>query len=103
MAELSLDKKGLRPTILDLRDLSSVADFFVIVSGNSSTQTFAIFDHVQRELAKIGIAPNGVEGDAEGKWLLIDFVTVIMHVFAEDSRDFYSLERLWGQAKTVSL
>jgi len=103
VAALSLDKKGLRPIILDLRDLSSVADCFVIVSGNSSTQTFAILDHVQRELAKIGIVPNGIESDPEGKWILLDLVTVIMHVFTEDSRDFYCLERLWGEAKTVSL
>lgn len=103
MAALSLDKKGLRPTILDLRGVSSVADFFVIVSGNSSAQTFAILDHVQRELARVSIVPTGIESDPEGKWILIDLVTVIMHVFTEDSRDFYSLERLWGEAKTVSL
>lgn len=103
MAALSLDKKGLRPTILDLRTISAVTDYYVIVSGNSSTQTFAILDHVQRELARENIVPTGIESDPEGKWLLIDLVTVIVHVFTEDSRDFYSLERLWGEAKTVPL
>jgi len=103
VAALSLDKKGLRPTILDLRELSVVADFFVIVSGNSSTQTFAILEHVQRELAKVSILPTGVESDPDGKWILLDLVTVVVHVFTEDSRDFYSLERLWGEAKSVSL
>lgn len=95
---LAKDKKALQPAILDLRDVSLVTDYFLIVSAQSRTQTFAIADHLQKELSTQLI---NREGDPDGKWILLDYGLIVIHVFEEQTRDFYSLERLWAEAKLV--
>lgn len=97
-AELALDRKAQDVTILDLRNLSSATDFFIIATGRSDTHVSAIADHVIDELKKEGIRPVGVEGLRGGRWVLVDYVDFVVHVFHPTAREFYQLERLWGDA-----
>ncbi len=84
--------------ILDLRELSSVTDFFVICSGRSDIQVRAICDHVTQELKAEGVVPLATEGVERGRWALLDFGDVVVHVFQEGVRRVFDLERLWLQA-----
>jgi len=95
---LATDKKALRPVILDLREVSIVTDYFLIVSAQSRVQTLAIADHIQKEVTRGQVQVISREGDIDGKWILLDCGPVIVHVFQEDTREFYSLERLWAEA-----
>ena len=101
-AELTLEKKAEDVIILDLRGLSSVADYFVIASGSSDVHVKAVADHVQDELVKIDVKPKvkpwHVEGADTQRWVLLDFVNVVVHVFRSETREYYALERLWGDA-----
>ena len=97
----ALDKKADRPVVLDVRTLSSFADYFLICSGRSNRQAQAIADAVVESLKRLGQPPLGVEGRAEGRWVLIDCADVIVHVFHEPVREFYNLERLWHGAARV--
>ena len=97
----ALDKKADRPVVLDVRTLSSFADYFLICSGRSDRQVRAIADAVVETLKRAGQPPLGVEGHAEGRWVLIDCADVIVHVFQEPVREFYHLERLWHSAARV--
>jgi ribosome-associated protein len=103
IAHLAWQKKGLDVTILDLRQLTDVTDFFVIVSGESELHVKAISDFVQEELEKEGIRPWHKEGYQHLNWVLMDFVEVVVHIFKPDFREFYDLERLWGDAKIKRL
>jgi ribosome-associated protein len=98
----ALDKKADRPVLLNVRTLSSFADYFLICSGRSDRQVQSIADAVVESLKRIGRPPIGVEGHAEGRWVLIDCADVIVHVFHEPVREFYNLERLWHTAPRVS-
>ncbi|MBT9152549.1 MAG: Ribosomal silencing factor RsfS [Firmicutes bacterium] len=80
-----------------------VTDYFVVVSGSSGTHTRALADHVVDGLSLAGAKLQGKESDPFGKWILLDYVAVIVHVFDEETRDFYNLERLWGEAMSVPL
>lgn len=100
-AKLALDKKAENVLILDLEQKSSVADYFVVCSGMSDRQVAAIGEYVADTLRKEGTRPTNEEGYAEGKWVLIDFGDVILHVFQDHYRDFYSLERLWSEAPRI--
>lgn len=91
-------KKGKRIIILDLAGVSLITDFFIVCSANSRTQTKAIADHVEEEMKKAGLLLGRREGYAEGRWILEDFGSVIIHIFLEEEREFYKLERLWGDA-----
>ncbi|MBO4252067.1 MAG: ribosome silencing factor [Clostridia bacterium] len=81
--------------IIDLRGKTEVADFFVIASGRSMTHTRALIDHVEEELEKEGVSPIREEGVREGRWAVIDYGDVIVHVFNDETRLFYHLEALW--------
>jgi len=98
----ALDKKADRPVLLDVKVLSSFADYFLICSGRSDRQVQSIADAVVEALKRLGRAPLGVEGHPEGRWVLIDCGDVIVHVFQEPIREFYNLERLWHSAPRVS-
>ncbi len=87
---------------MDLRDISSTTDFFLLATGRSDTQVQAIAEHVIDELKKGGVRPSHVEGLAEGRWVLIDYFDVVVHVFHTAAREFYQLEGLWGDAPTRS-
>jgi ribosome-associated protein len=99
-AEALLDRKAEDVTILDLRGMASATDFFLIASGRSDTHVSAIADHVIDELKREGVRPVGVEGLRAGRWVLIDYVDFVVHVFHPTAREFYQLERLWGDAPT---
>ena len=94
-------KKALRLEVLDVRDLTSVADAFIICSGQSNRQVMAIAEHIQKDLKKQQILPLSVEGAGEGHWVLLDYGHVIIHVFYEPVRSFYDLEGLWMDARRL--
>ena len=96
-----LGKKASRVVALDVRELSSVADVFLICSGRSNRQVAAIADFVKVDLKKHGIKPMSVEGMKEGHWVLLDYGHVIIHIFYEPVRNIYDLEGLWIDAKRI--
>jgi len=98
-----LGKKAAHVVALDVRELTSIADFFIICSGRSSRQVVAIAEHVERQLRQHKIKPLSVEGTAEGQWVLMDYGHVIIHVFFESVRSFYDLEGLWSDARRIPL
>jgi ribosome-associated protein len=99
------EKKASDILVMDLRKIkNSVTDFFVICSGNSDTQLDAISKSIEEEVHKAGENPAWkVEGKANGKWILMDYVNVVAHIFLKDQREFYGLEELWGDAKTTRI
>ncbi len=97
-AELTLTRKALDVTIMDLRKLDGVTDFFVVCHGDSDVQVKAIADAVEDGLRGEGVRPWHKEGYTYLSWVLLDYVDVVVHVFYRDTRKFYSLERLWGDA-----
>jgi ribosome-associated protein len=98
--ELLFDRKANDVVLMDLRNLSSATDFFLIASGTSDTHVAAVADHVVDELKKTGSRPLNVEGARGGRWILIDYFSFVVHVFHPAAREFYQLERLWGDAPT---
>ena len=97
--ELAQDKKGQQIVLMDISELSDFADYFVIISGDSGIQIKAITDHIEDGMRKEGIKPYQKEGYQTLKWVLMDFVDVVVHVFSKEAREFYSIERLWADAK----
>jgi len=97
-----LGRKAMQVVILDVRNLTSIADAFIICSGKSNRQVTAIADVVQRELKDKGKKPLNVEGKKEGLWVLMDYGDVIIHIFYESLRSFYDLESLWIDARRLS-
>ena len=97
----ALGRKTLGLVVLDVRNLTSVADVFIICSGSSNRQVTAIAEFIQTELKKAGKKPLSVEGKKEGHWVLLDYGHVIIHVFYESVRNFYDLEGLWVDAKRI--
>jgi ribosome-associated protein len=98
-AEFALTKKAENVITMDLRGLTSTCDFFVICSGTSDVQVRAIADAIKDGLAGEGERPWHVEGYEGRRWVLLDYVDVVVHVFDVETRDYYQLERLWGDAK----
>jgi ribosome-associated protein len=96
-------KKAADIVVLDIQPLSSVADHFLICSGSSDRQVQAIADAIKEELSKQGEKPLAIEGYQEGTWILIDCVDLVIHIFDEETRRFYDLERLWGRAGRVDI
>jgi len=101
VVELAEDKKAVDIVLLDLSGLTTLADYFVICSGGSERQLEAIADGIIEELRAEGGRPIGREGVAASHWVLIDFGSVIVHVFTPPERDFYQLEKHWSKARTV--
>jgi ribosome-associated protein len=101
IVELAEDKKAVDIVLLDVGALTAVADYFVICSGGSERQLAAIADGIAAGLKDEGVAPIGREGAAGAHWVLMDFGSVIVHVFAPPERDYYQLERLWADAPTL--
>jgi ribosome-associated protein len=99
IAEYASDVKAIDPVELDLREVLGYTDYFVICAGNTDRQTKAIHDRIQEGLKKEhGIVPRRVEGVAEARWILMDYLDVVVHIFTPDAREFYRLEQLWGEA-----
>jgi ribosome-associated protein len=97
----ALGKKAMNLVVLDVRELTSFSDVFIICSGRSNRQVSAIAEHIQVSLKKHDIKPLSVEGKKEGHWVLLDYGHVIIHVFYEPVRAFYDLEGLWIDAKRI--
>lgn len=97
----TLEKKAIGLVVLDVRELTSIADVFIICSGRSHRQVTAIAEAIQQALKGNGITPLSVDGKKEGHWVLLDYGHVIIHVFYEPVRNFYDLEGLWVDAKRV--
>ena len=100
-AEAADGKKAYDLLILDLRGLTTIADYFVICSASNTTQVGAIADGIGHALAGAGIRPSHIEGGPEASWVLMDYGDVIAHIFDEQARSYYSLDRLWGDAPCV--
>ena len=100
-AEAALQKKALEPVILELTGLTVITDYFVICSGESTTQVRAIVDFIEHELMLQGKRLIGKEGLNYGHWALLDYGDVIIHIFERETREYYSLEKLWMDAKTL--
>ncbi len=99
--QAALGKKALHLVVLDVHELSSVADVFMICSGRSNRQVKAIAEHIQVELKKQNIKPLSTEGMSEGHWVLMDYGHIIIHIFYEPVRSFYDLESLWIDAARI--
>jgi len=97
----ALGRKAFGLVVLDVRELTSVADVFIICSGRSNRQVTAIAEYIQVDLKKHGIRPLCVEGKKKGHWVLLDYGHVIIHVFYESLRNFYDIEGLWIDAKRI--
>ncbi len=100
IAKAASDKKAKDITILDMQNISMVTDYFIICSANSTTQVQAIADNIEEKLEESGIKLLHKEGYREGRWILLDYGTCVVHIFVEEDRNFYNLERLWGDAKS---
>jgi ribosome-associated protein len=99
----ALDKKASDVVVLDLRQTPAFTDFFVLCSGSSQRQVKAIADAVEETLRAAKVRPAHVEGYDRADWILMDFFTFIVHVFTPQTREFYSLERLWGDAERIDV
>jgi ribosome-associated protein len=100
-ARAAAEKQGARIVVLDMRDLIVITDYFVITHGSSDRQVKTLVGEVEKSLRDLGVKPVRREGEVQGRWVLLDFVDVVVHVFAEEERDFYDLERLWRDAPVV--
>lgn len=100
-AEAADNKKAFNITILDLRRLEFITDYFVICSGSNITQVSAIADGIGQTLAKNGTHPSHIEGQSEASWILMDYGDVVVHIFDEQTRLHYALEKLWSEAARV--
>lgn len=103
IAKLILQKKGEDIKIMDLRELTTVTDFFVVCSASSDVQNKAIADYIIGETKKLGQKPWHNEGYGNLSWVLLDFVDVVVHIFLSESRRFYNLEGLWGDAEITTV
>jgi ribosome-associated protein len=103
ISRIVTDRKAMDVVVLDMRDASSITDYFLICSGGSERQVRAIADAIDEQLGPSGIASLGIEGYREGHWILMDYGDVIVHVFSEETRDYYDLERLWANAPKIDL
>ena len=99
----ALDKKAQDALVLDLRHTPAFTDFFFLCSGQNQRQVQAIADAIEQALRARGIRPSHIEGYDRAEWILMDFFTFIVHVFTPQTRAFYSLERLWGDAERVDV
>jgi ribosome-associated protein len=97
------DRKASNMLVLDLRGLSDATDYFLIATGTSDIHVRSIAEHVIAQLKDEGVRPSHVEGLRSGRWVLIDYIDFVVHVFHPAARDFYQLERLWGDAPAHAL
>ena len=101
IAVKALDSKNI--TALKVDDLTILANYFVIASASSTTQVKALADEVEYQLGEKGVKPKGIEGYQSKEWIVLDYYDIIVHVFLEETRDFYQLERLWADGTPVDI
>jgi len=97
------EKKAFDVKILYIGELTTIADYFIIATGTSSTHVQALADEVEKKLGEEGIFVDHVEKDFASEWILMDYEDVVVHIFQQEAREFYSLERLWADAKEIVL
>ncbi len=102
-ATLCLDNKANDVVVLNLHGVTDMTDWFIVASGTSDTHVRAVAQNVEAALAKEGIRPASVEGLTQGRWVLLDYVDFVVHVFHPTMREFYQLERLWGDAPSLAV
>lgn len=103
LTRFALEKKARDLVVLEVRELTSIADYFIICSGSSDRQVQSIAQGIEENLSETGHSPLSVEGANRGHWVLMDFSDVIVHIFYEPVREFYDLDGLWGHAPRVEL
>jgi ribosome-associated protein len=101
--QAAVDKKGIDVLALDMRDLLAIVDYFVITSGTSTVQVQALAQEIEDRLAAQGVRPVRRSGLSGARWILLDYGAVVVHVFHEDERDYYRLERYWQAAPRLEL
>ena len=97
------EKKAEDIRIIEIGDVSSIADYFVIANGTNPNQVGALVDSVEQELAKAGVRPKRIEGLGNSSWVLMDYSDIIIHVFSKEDRAFYDLERIWRDGKSLGV
>ena len=97
----ALDKKADNVVVMDIAELTVVADNFIICSGSSKAQVKAISDNIEEQLKKVGETSNKIDGYNEARWIVLDYADVLVHVFYEEDTQFYNLERLWNNGNNV--
>lgn len=97
------DKKGKDIKIIDIHEVSVIADYFVIASGSNPNQVQALMDNVEEQLGRAGFEPKQIEGSKNSTWVLMDYGDMIVHIFDEENRIFYDLERIWRDGKTLDV
>jgi ribosome-associated protein len=97
-AKIIMERKAIDPVLIEVGELTSIADYFLIAGGNSSRQVQAICRHLARKMRDVGIKAYGMEGEKEGHWILIDYGDIVIHIFYQPVREFYNLEGLWIEA-----
>ena len=97
------ERKAIDPVLFEVGKLTTITDYFLIASGNSSRQVQAITRHLQRRMREEGFRPYGIEGEQEGHWVLMDYGDIVIHLFYQPVREFYDLEGLWIEAPRVKL
>jgi ribosome-associated protein len=95
--------KGMDPVLLEVTEFCSFADFFILCSGMSQRHVLALAQHLEEALAQAGVKPLGVEGLDEGQWVLMDYNTLLVHIFMQPRREFYNLEDLWSEAPKTQI
>ena len=96
-------KKAKDIRLIKIQGISSLGDYFVVASASNTTQVKAIADEVEDEMTKLGLEPNRVEGRQSAQWILMDYYDVMVHVFLDEARSFYNLERLWSDAPQLDI
>ena len=97
------DKKGVNIKVIDISNISILADYFIIAGGTNENQVKALVDNVEEQLAKNDLMPKQIEGYDNANWILMDYQDVIIHIFNEDDRLFFDLERIWSDGKLVNV
>lgn len=103
IAKACSDKMGFDIKVLNLKGLTIIADYFIIASGNSTTQVGAITDEVEQKMAEAGFHLRNKEGHKGSRWVLLDFGDIVVHIFHKDDREFYNLEKLWADGEELIL
>ena len=102
-AQILENKKAIDTNLLGVRNISSLTDYFVIATGTSNTHIKALADELEFQLKQLEIFPDHIEGHNSNTWILLDYGNVIVHLFSQESRDFYDLERLWKDSEKIDI
>ncbi|MBQ7966112.1 MAG: ribosome silencing factor [Ruminococcus sp.] len=102
-AKILSEKKGLDIKVIEISDVSVIADYMVIATGNSSTHVKALADEVETQLDDMGVSVSHIEGYRSNSWILLDYIDIIVHVFSNEAREYYDLERLWEDGTDIDI